>query len=113
MKNWSERIHDSVVRLSTIMKKIALQERIRLIFHYVGIQRTASCTDDSLAIYDGSSEGSDLVARMCGSGVPDPYISSENSVFLRFQSDDADTLGGFLIEYTQVSGTTQQTGKTS
>ena len=58
---------------------------------------------DTLALYDGDSEASPLLAKHCGGSIPSTYYSQTNMVFIHFQTDGSVTRNGFELEYTPSS----------
>ena len=58
---------------------------------------------DYLKIYDGSSDDDDLIAKLCGSKSQGAILSSGNSLYLHFHSDQYQHSTGFEIEYVIVN----------
>ena len=54
-------------------------------------------------IYDGSYTARGAKLRYCGSRTPPMYRSTENKVFLLFQTDDRITYTGFNITFRQIN----------
>ena len=54
---------------------------------------------DNLMIYDGSSKNSAIIQRLTGTSLPTDLISTGNSFFLEFVSDDNIYYNGFHLQY--------------
>ena len=54
---------------------------------------------DNLMIYDGSSKNSAIIQRLTGTSLPTDLISTGNSFFLEFVSDDNIYYNGFNLQY--------------
>ena len=54
---------------------------------------------DNLMIYDGSSNNSAIIERFTGTSLPSDVISTGNSLFLEFISDDNIYYNGFNLQY--------------
>ena len=54
---------------------------------------------DNLTIYDGSSKNSAIIQRLTGTSLPTDLISTGNSFFLEFVSDDNIYYNGFNLQY--------------
>ena len=54
---------------------------------------------DNLMIYDGSSNNSAIIQRLTGTSLPSDVISTGNSLFLEFISDDNIYYNGFNLQY--------------
>ena len=54
---------------------------------------------DNLLIYDGSSNNSAIIQRLTGTSLPSDVISTGNSLFLVFISDDNIYYNGFNLQY--------------
>ncbi|RWS30688.1 cubilin-like protein [Leptotrombidium deliense] len=67
---------------------------ISLKFNVLDIEPHSTCGTDYVAVYDGSSEDSPLIGRYC-SGVPSPIMSSTNTLFVKFVSDESFSRKGF------------------
>ena len=58
---------------------------------------------DTLTLYDGDSEASALLAKLCGGSIPSTYYSQTNMAFIHFQTDGSVTGTGFELEYKPTS----------
>ena len=63
---------------------------------------------DSLTVYDGDSNGSPMLGKYCGTSIPPSHISSNNNIFIHFDTDGYQTKTGFKLEY-HPSNNNQQT----
>ena len=64
------------------------------------------CAADHLSIYDGTDQLSSRMAVICGVSLgTETFISSENSLFLRFVTDGSGTSSGFAIHLTIIADT--------
>ncbi|XP_049840768.1 cubilin-like [Schistocerca gregaria] len=82
--------------------------RIKFTIIDIDIEFSSDCNDDYLAIYDGSSADNKTqrLAKLCGSSMPQPawYLSTSNSMMIRFKSDGLHSSKGFLANYTVMCG---------
>lgn len=53
-------------------------------------------------LYDGSNENANLVGTFCGSTVPAPFLSTRNSLTVKFFTDNYVEREGFNATYTTV-----------
>lgn len=66
------------------------------------METSNNCEYDSLEIYNGETrQSANQVAKLCGSGLPDPIVSSGPHLFLRFHSDFSVAFKGFKLEFTK------------
>jgi len=69
------------------------------------IERSYNCERDALYIYDGPSINSRLYSKpYCDNKGPGYVESSENTLFLKFITDDSISNKGFQIEYKAKKG---------
>ena len=54
---------------------------------------------DILSIYDGPSADAPMLARLSGTIMPDPIVTTGRSVFLHFVSNDNTPAVGFRISF--------------
>ncbi|KAI0218615.1 Cubilin [Lamellibrachia satsuma] len=62
-------------------------------------QTGGACHYDKVNIYDGSNATAELMHSLCGSNLPDDVITTGNTVFVTFTSDDTRAYTGFRISY--------------
>ncbi|KAJ8019622.1 Bone morphogenetic protein 1-like [Holothuria leucospilota] len=74
---------------------------IRLTFQTFHLESTsATCTYDSVNIYEGDSTSSPLLAGpFCGSTIPPPVTSTGNVMYVYFESDGSVQESGFLATF--------------
>ena len=72
---------------------------IQLQFLSFDVEYESNCSYDSVKVYDGKNRSAPLMHTYCGNNLPDDVISSNNSLFVFFQSDDSVTKDGFLVRY--------------
>ncbi|VVC99646.1 unnamed protein product [Leptidea sinapis] len=75
------------------------ETKIRIKFSVFNLETSFRCRYDNLKVYDGPNSDSRLVGTFCGKTVPKTFVSTSNSLFLRFESDHSISLQGFKITY--------------
>ncbi|XP_015441120.1 cubilin isoform X1 [Pteropus alecto] len=65
------------------------------------LEHHPNCTSDYLAVYDGPSTSSHLLAQLCGNEKPPLILSSGDSMLLKLRTDEGQQGGGFLAKYQQ------------
>ncbi|NWR90257.1 CUBN protein, partial [Furnarius figulus] len=58
------------------------------------------CQYDYVQLYDGDNENANLVGTFCGSTVPAPFLSTRNSLTVKFITDNSVERAGFNATYT-------------
>lgn len=71
-------------------------QRINLRFLFFDVEGSPFCNYDYVAVYDGKTDSSRRIAKLCGSVIPTPLSSSSNFLFVKFHSDIKRTYNGFL-----------------
>ncbi|NXY67496.1 CUBN protein, partial [Glareola pratincola] len=61
-----------------------------------------ACRYDYVKLYDGDNENENLVGTFCGSTVPAPFLSTRNSLTVKFITDNSVEREGFNVTYTTV-----------
>ncbi|NWR74432.1 CUBN protein, partial [Centropus unirufus] len=61
-----------------------------------------TCRFDYVKLYDGDNENANLVGSFCGSTIPAPFLSTHNSLTVRFTTDNSVEREGFNVTYTTV-----------
>jgi len=56
--------------------------------------------EDTLYIYDGNSENSDLIGAFSGSGIPEDITTTGDEAFIRFTTDNQTNASGWLMGFT-------------
>ncbi|XP_077987230.1 mannan-binding lectin serine protease 1-like [Glandiceps talaboti] len=59
------------------------------------------CSFDYVIVKDGDNEDADEIDRFCGNTIPEPVLSTGNSITIHFISDGSDNRDGFRIQYRQ------------
>lgn len=70
--------------------------QISLRFDAFDLESHDSCAYDYIEIHDGDSLSSELIGRFCGNRIPEPILSSGQSLLVKFVSDSDVNRGGFL-----------------
>lgn len=84
----------------TYLFKAPEGDRIELSFDSFQLEGAfPQCGSDYIAVRDGSSGESPLIGKFCGSNKPAPIISSENSLYFFFVSNEKDPFDGFSGSY--------------
>uniref|UniRef100_A0A8C8BEW9 Cubilin n=1 Tax=Otus sunia TaxID=257818 RepID=A0A8C8BEW9_9STRI len=65
-------------------------------------QSAQTCRYDYVKLYDGDNENANLVGTFCGSTVPAPFLSTHNSLTLKFITDNSVEREGFNVTYATV-----------
>ncbi|MCJ8728547.1 hypothetical protein PDJAM_G00005700 [Pangasius djambal] len=80
----------------------------RILFNFtdMDIEGHSTCNWDYVAIHDGPGEDSPLLAKVCGFSRPDPIISTQNVIYVRFRSDVSSNHKGFRAEFSEACGST-------
>ncbi|XP_072333727.1 scavenger receptor cysteine-rich domain-containing protein DMBT1-like [Scyliorhinus torazame] len=78
--------------------QVAKRNRITLNLDGFQLQVSLWCTNDYVAIYDGASTNSSLIAIIC-SGSNHTFTSSSNTMTICFKSDHLKTSAGFTAYY--------------
>uniref|UniRef100_A0A8B9CHJ0 Cubilin n=1 Tax=Anser brachyrhynchus TaxID=132585 RepID=A0A8B9CHJ0_9AVES len=65
-------------------------------------QSAQTCRYDYVKLYDGDNENANLVGTFCGSTVPAPFLSTSNSLTVKFVTDSSVEREGFNATYITV-----------
>uniref|UniRef100_A0A8C5J866 Metalloendopeptidase n=1 Tax=Junco hyemalis TaxID=40217 RepID=A0A8C5J866_JUNHY len=79
-------------------------QRVKLTFNEFEIEQHQECAYDHLEVFDGESEKSPILGRLCGNKIPDPLIATGNKMFLRFISDASVQRKGFQATHSTECG---------
>ena len=77
---------------------------MRLHFIRFDVEESKDCDYDKVEIYDGNSTDAELISTLCGASLPNDIISSGNTVYVQFTSDETSNYAGFRIQYTATNG---------
>ncbi|XP_048223975.1 LOW QUALITY PROTEIN: cubilin [Perognathus longimembris pacificus] len=72
-----------------------------LTFEEFHLEYHPNCSLDYLAVYDGPSMNSHLIAQLCGDEKPTPIHSRGDNLFLKLRTNEGQQGSGFLIWYRQ------------
>ncbi|XP_025104690.1 cubilin-like isoform X2 [Pomacea canaliculata] len=75
---------------------------VHVTFTFVNVEYASYCPYDYIEVFDGSSDVTNSLGRLCGSQVGDFY-SSGQSMYIKFHSDASTSGGGFRLTYKAVS----------
>ncbi|KAL7058404.1 hypothetical protein AAHC03_017265 [Spirometra sp. Aus1] len=67
------------------------------------LEKHPDCSFDRLEIYDGPSESSPMLRRLCGPNEPGPIVSTNNTMTLRFRTNDEEERQGFRARFAKAS----------
>ncbi|BHF63132.1 Bone morphoproteintic protein 1 [Sparganum proliferum] len=76
---------------------------IVLTFESIELEDQTDCPYDYLEIFDGSSDSSSALRRICGVQLPNPIWSTNNTMEVRFVTDYAVQKKGFVAKFRKVS----------
>ncbi|CAK8682879.1 unnamed protein product [Clavelina lepadiformis] len=79
--------------------KVSEGSAIRLTFTTFDVETHGYCEFDYVEVYDGPTLGYPSLGRQCGSRLPPPYESSDNTMLVQFRSDQYTAGSGFVAQY--------------
>uniref|UniRef100_A0A3Q3W0B5 Cubilin n=1 Tax=Mola mola TaxID=94237 RepID=A0A3Q3W0B5_MOLML len=87
---------------------ISVEPSHRVLFNFsdLDIEPHSSCSWDYVAIHDGPSISSPLLARVCGTSLPPAVMSTQNTIYVRFRSDSSLNHRGFSARFSEACGAT-------
>ncbi|KAM4028087.1 cubilin isoform 1-T1 [Anomaloglossus baeobatrachus] len=62
------------------------------------------CSYDSVTVYDGENSDAPLLYTLCGSQIPNAITSTQNTMFIRLQSDSSRSHRGFSASFREACG---------
>ncbi|MEE6466793.1 hypothetical protein FKM82_007054 [Ascaphus truei] len=71
-------------------------------FEQFHLESTTNCNNDYLAVYNGNSTRSHLLANLCGKQLPEPIRSTASNVYVKLRTDSTMSYGGFFANYRQI-----------
>merc|ERR1712002_235768 len=86
----------------TFDRSVEEGSQILITFTDFEIENHPNCGWDWVKVVDG--DGTDLLRKSCGSGIPDPMTSKTNRITVEFHSDFSITRRGFKAELNAVPG---------
>ncbi|XP_068160694.1 cubilin [Antennarius striatus] len=84
----------------TIILRAPQNSSISFFFNSFDVESHSNCQFDYLEVRNGSTADSQLIARLCGSNLPNPIFPKSNLLYLRFKSDFSHTRDGFEATWT-------------
>uniref|UniRef100_A0A3Q3MXM2 Cubilin n=1 Tax=Mastacembelus armatus TaxID=205130 RepID=A0A3Q3MXM2_9TELE len=87
---------------------ISVDSHHRVFFNFtdLDVESHSTCLWDYVAIHDGPTVSSPLLALVCGTSPPPPITSTQNTIFVRFRSDASRNHRGFSARFSEACGTT-------
>ncbi|BHF63125.1 Bone morphoproteintic protein 1 [Sparganum proliferum] len=76
---------------------------VLLTFESFDLEEETDCLFDYLEIFDGSSECSPMLRKLCGSRIPTAVASSKNTMTVKFTSDSMNHKNGFNVKFEKVT----------
>ncbi|XP_047573691.1 tolloid-like protein 1 isoform X4 [Lutra lutra] len=78
--------------------------RIKLAFSEFEIEQHQECAYDHLEVFDGETEKSPILGRLCGNKIPEPLVATGSNMFVRFVSDASVQRKGFQATHSTECG---------
>ncbi|KAL7057714.1 hypothetical protein AAHC03_016359 [Spirometra sp. Aus1] len=75
---------------------------VALIFDMFELEEDPDCSFDRLEIYDSASVSSPMLRRLCGTDIPEPILSTNNTMTLTFRTNDKEERQGFAARFAKV-----------
>nr|VZI15896.1 unnamed protein product [Spirometra erinaceieuropaei] len=75
---------------------------VLLTFESFDLEEETDCSFDYLEIFDGSSESSPMLRKLCGSRIPTAVASTKNTLTVKFNSDNLGHQKGFKANFKKV-----------
>nr|XP_039268068.1 cubilin-like [Styela clava] len=72
---------------------------VRLLFVNFDIETHGFCEFDYVEAYDGPTIGYPSLGKVCGTRIPEPFESSDNSLLVKFSTDGNTAGSGFVAQY--------------
>ncbi|XP_027132680.1 cubilin, partial [Larimichthys crocea] len=87
---------------------ISVDSNHRVFFNFsdLDIENHSNCSWDYVAIYDGPTISSPLLAHVCGTSLPPSITSTQNAIYVRFRSDSSRSHRGFSAHFSAACGAT-------
>nr|XP_033495310.1 cubilin [Epinephelus lanceolatus] len=87
---------------------ISVDPNHRVFFNFsdLDIEHHSYCSWDYVAIHDGPTITSPLLARVCGTSLPPSITSTQNTIYVRFRSDSSRSHRGFSARFSEACGAT-------
>ena len=88
--------------LGTLCAILFMLQAVSLTFNELSLEHHASCSYDSVSLYDGSSANDPLLGRFCTVAMS-TLISTSSSLFIIFETDKCINEGRFSLNWTFVN----------
>ncbi|CAG5115142.1 unnamed protein product, partial [Candidula unifasciata] len=75
--------------------------QVGLQFYLSNLQNHINCEYDYVAVYDGPTEASPLLGKYCGDRKPETIKSCDNTLYVKFVSDQSGQKAGFSATFVQ------------
>lgn len=77
---------------------------LNVTFRAFNVEASSECRRDWLQIHDGASSSAYMIGRFCGGSLPKGgnVVSTHNSMYLWFRSDNSTTSEGFELEWNTI-----------
>nr|XP_020470999.1 cubilin [Monopterus albus] len=87
---------------------ISVDSHHRVFFNFtdLDIEYHSNCIWDYVAIYDGPTIHSPLLAHVCGTSLPPSITATQNTISVRFRSDSSRSHRGFSARFSEACGST-------
>uniref|UniRef100_A0A8C4D9G2 Cubilin n=1 Tax=Dicentrarchus labrax TaxID=13489 RepID=A0A8C4D9G2_DICLA len=87
---------------------ISVDPNHRVFFNFsdLDIEHHTNCSWDYVAIHDGPTISSPLLAHVCGNSLPASITSTQNTIYVRFRSDSSRSHRGFSAFFSEACGAT-------
>ncbi|RWS23335.1 cubilin-like protein, partial [Leptotrombidium deliense] len=84
--------------------QIHVEDKIILHFSQFELEHDAKCEFESVSIYDGNNEAADLIGEYCGTEEKLTIISTKNTLFVKYRTDNVRSHKGFVASYETYCG---------
>ncbi|XP_075684851.1 cubilin [Rhinoderma darwinii] len=75
---------------------------LEIAFQHFDLESPRNCNSDYLAVYNGNSTNSNMLAKLCGKTLPAPVRSTSNAMYVKMRTDNSMSYSGFMATYRQV-----------
>jgi len=82
-----------------LLKDGTTENQIKVAFTQFELQQHVDCIYDFVAFYDGSTKGSSLLGKYCGTQIPPNIYSSGPTMLIHFQTGSTGSSKGFVLRY--------------
>ncbi|KAM4689065.1 cubilin [Discoglossus pictus] len=89
--------------------KVDFGHRVLLQFTDFDIENQLSCNFDSVSVYDGPDSNAQVLGVLCGDQLPSAITSTQNTMFVRLQSNASKQHKGFSARFIEACGSLIET----